>query len=164
MSVIGRFAAATDEEVASMVRDPQRIIAFLYDEGGASEPERRLDIDKSWHGMHFLLTGEVWTGTMPLGFLIAGGVTIGDINVGYGPARAFTSGDVRDIDAALRPISRADLMARWDVERIRAADLYAVDADDVETEDSYVGVYFEQVKRFVSELVRDGLGMLVYMT
>ena len=55
-------------------------------------------------------------------------------------------------------------MARWDADLIRAADLYGVNADDFESEESYVGEYFEALKRFVSQLARDHLGMLVYVT
>ena len=104
MSMIGTFAAATDEEIASLVRNPHRITAFLREKDGASAAERRIDVRKAWHAIHFLLTGEPWAGEMPLGFIIAGGVQIGDVDVGYGPARAFTSGDVRNIDVALSTI------------------------------------------------------------
>ena len=31
-----------------------------------------VSLEKSWHGLHYLLTGEVWTGNEPLAFLLNG--------------------------------------------------------------------------------------------
>lgn len=55
------------------------------------------NLDKAWHGIHFLLTGSTWEGEKPLNFLISGGETIGEIEVGYGPARSIKSVDVKKI-------------------------------------------------------------------
>src|SRR5688500_6275073 len=37
------------------------------------------DLDKAWHGIHYLLTGTAWEGAEPLNFLVAGGRPVGDI-------------------------------------------------------------------------------------
>ena len=47
-------------------------------------PTEEIDLDKSWHGIHFLLTGAAWEGERPLNFLILGGEEVGDIDVGHG--------------------------------------------------------------------------------
>jgi hypothetical protein len=63
------------------------------------------DLDKAWHGLHYMLTKSAWEGEEPLNFLLKGGVEVGDIEVGYGPARVFTSEEVHQINAALKPIA-----------------------------------------------------------
>lgn len=55
----------------------------------------QIDLDKSGHGIHYLLTGSDGEGDPPLNLLVSGGKTIGDIEVGYGPARALTSQQVQ---------------------------------------------------------------------
>ena len=54
------------------------------------------DLDKAWHGIHYLLTGTAWAGAEPLNFIVCGGTEVGDIDVGYGPARVFSSNDVKN--------------------------------------------------------------------
>jgi Domain of unknown function (DUF1877) len=49
------------------------------------------DLDKAWHGIHYLLTGTAWEGEPPLDFLVRGGRTVGTIEVGYSPARVLTA-------------------------------------------------------------------------
>src|SRR5215203_4027303 len=57
-------------------------------------PVEEIDLDKSWHGIHYLLTKTAWAGEPPLSFLVLGGAEVGDIDVGYGTARAFRSDEV----------------------------------------------------------------------
>jgi hypothetical protein len=42
------------------------------------------DLEKSWQGIHYLLTGTAWEGDPPLNFLLAGGREV-DIEIGLGP-------------------------------------------------------------------------------
>ncbi len=43
-----------------------------------------LDLDKMWHGAHWILTGTAWDAAGPLGQVILGGEEIGE-DGGYGP-------------------------------------------------------------------------------
>src|SRR5687767_14577361 len=45
------------------------------------------DLDKAWHGIHYLLTGTAAEGGKPLDFLVSGGREVGNVDIGYGPAR-----------------------------------------------------------------------------
>jgi hypothetical protein len=165
MSMIGNFQHATDEEIAQLLAQPDRIHAFLHGEGDY-EDRADLDIEKAWHGIHFLLTGSDWGGEEPLNFLVSGGVKVGDEDVGYGPARAFTSARVREIDAALARISAQDLRARYDAQKLDREGIYPHIWDRPDEEQSNredLAIRYEQVRQFVATLARDGLGMLVYL-
>lgn len=72
------------------------------------------DLDKAWHGLHFLLAGTAEAGNPPLDFLAVGGEEIGDVDVGYGPARALRPKLVSEIAAKLEGLSDAALSARFD--------------------------------------------------
>jgi hypothetical protein len=82
------------------------------------------DLEKAWHGVHYLLTGRADEGSAPLDFLLAGGRDIGTIEVGYGPARVFTAAETGLIRDAIRRLADDDLRARFDPEKMLAADIY----------------------------------------
>ncbi len=143
MSMVMSFLAVEEAQGVALMQDPAGIVDFLESASGPS-----LYIDKAWHGIHFLLSGEAWGDDLPLGFIV-GGEYIGEEDVGYGPARFLSSAQVAQIADALAPISRADLMGRWDARAVRDADIYAVNADDYDGEEEYLGGYYEAVKDFV---------------
>jgi hypothetical protein len=157
MSMIGNFVAVTDLQLATLRKAPNQIVDFL--EG--AEDERQLDIDKAWHGIHFLLTGSAWNADLPLGFIL-GGVEIGDIDVGYGPARGLTQG--HDIAQALSSVDTAKLISAWDADAIRRAEIYAVNPDAPEDEAAYLGGYFEELKEFVDRTAADGMALLAFLS
>src|SRR5688500_16813482 len=63
------------------------------------------DLDKAWHGIHYLLTGTAWEGDPPLNFLVTGGREAGDEEDGYGPARTVTPAETGETASALAPLS-----------------------------------------------------------
>jgi Domain of unknown function (DUF1877) len=81
---------------------PQRsLLARLFgkrssDAEGSGAPDLTLedgeglstDLDKSWHGIHYLLTGTASGGVAPVNFLVAGGRPVGKLDVGYGAVEA----------------------------------------------------------------------------
>ena len=82
-----------------------------------------VDLDKSWHGVHFLLTRTEWdTGTL-LGQAILGGQEVGE-DGGYGHPRLLPPNLVRDVSAALTSVDPGDLRARFDPAAFDAADIY----------------------------------------
>ena len=130
------------------------------------DPADELDIDKAWHGLHFLLAGEAWGGESQLGFILAGGTEIGDEDVGYGSARAFTSTQVRDIAAAFGSLTRDEIARRYDPARMMELAIYPEMWDRDPTEDDALGYlldYFDLLKEFVRRGAASGRGMLVYL-
>jgi hypothetical protein len=79
MSMIAMFRLARGEEIERLLASPEAIEEFLEEDPDSEEegedPGGSLDIDKAWHGLHFLLTGTAWEGTSPLDFIVAGART-----------------------------------------------------------------------------------------
>src|SRR5208337_3054685 len=94
--------------------------------------ENGLNLEKSWHVLHYLLTGKAEDAPPPLGNAILGGHGIGG-ELGYGPARFLASDEVREVAAALATISKDDLAARFDLDAMIAMHIYPV-RDDSELE------------------------------
>jgi hypothetical protein len=169
MGMIGTFRRTSDARVEALVSNPDTISDYLVgdpdDAADAGEAYADLDVDKAWHGLHFLLTGTAWEGAPPLDFIVKGGRQIGDVD--YGPARAFSSADVRAIAAALRPIGPAELEARFDPAAMTKLDIYPSIWDRPRDEEDTLGYLLENydaLKAFVEGAVKEGEGMIVYIT
>ena len=121
------------------------------------------DLDKAWHGIHYLLTGSVWEGDEPLNFLIAGGGTIGEIDVGYGPARCIKSDLVRRIHEHLSGISVEELKSRFEPGKMMANEIYPEIWDRIEDDGNldYLIEYFKELKHFISKAVENNLGIII---
>ncbi len=121
MGMVGCFAALDREAIARLKSDPDQVEAFLHPDGGDGEPPHYLDVDKAWHGIHFLLTGTADGGAAPLCWTVLGGEEIGD-DVGYGPARILQPDQVRKIAQAL--LDEESFKARFAPEAMEAAQVY----------------------------------------
>ena len=125
------------------------------------------DLDKAWHGIHYMLTQTAWEGDEPLNFLIGGGIAVGDVEVGYGPARIFSADEVKAISAALAPLNRDSLRARFNPQEMMKLEIYPSIWDRDPADDDtfgYCAEYFEYLKTFIEETRRRNMGLVVYLT
>jgi hypothetical protein len=115
------------------------------------DSENSISLEKAWHGLHFLLTGDPWGGSGHAAFLLAGGREAGE-DTGYGPARVIDAAEVRGIDRTLQGVTSTELWSRFDAQAWREADIYPGCADEPEEDlrEEYLG-YFEELKDFVAE-------------
>jgi hypothetical protein len=94
----------------------------------ASKTRPTLSLEKEWHGVHYLLCGELEAGASVLSKAVLGGKPLGDDDEGfsgYGPARFLAPSEVVQIYEAL---SRADLesqaSARFDAAQMNKLQIY----------------------------------------
>jgi len=123
MSMIGNFLPVSPEKLQSLIDNPESIPDFLCPDDEASEPPNLLDVDKAWHAIHFLLTGNAWGGELPLALALLGGIEIGE-DEGYAPARYLTPEEVREDAAALSPLPTEKLAERYVPEALDKAEIY----------------------------------------
>lgn len=124
----------------------------------------RCDLDKSWHGIHFLLTGTAWEGEMPQAFLLLGGEVIGDEDVGYGPARALHPVEVASVAASLQSVSTSTLRDRFDPKHMIEQEIYPAIWDRDPSEDDTLGYlleYFDDLKSSVSAASEKRMGLVI---
>jgi hypothetical protein len=163
MSMIGNYLRVSGDELERLREDPSDILDVLYpDDGNGEHPVgRHLDIDKSWHAIQFLLTGEPWEGKAPLQNAVMGGTELGDEDVGYGPARGLTPAEVESVSSALGHISGEQLWSRFDAGKFAAAEIYPEgwSAD----EKGYVLGYYEELQAFFAAAARDGDAMILFL-
>lgn len=133
-------------------------------EASLSQRTSSVHLEKAWHGLHYLLTGSASEGDLPLAFLLQGGEEIGEDD-GYGPPRLFSHEQVRELDAALSPISDDELWNRFDPAQMSAEGVYPSCWDEPEEElrKEYL-FYFHEIKKIVQKANTDGHALLVMLT
>jgi len=121
--------------------------------------EESLSLDKSWHSLHYLLTGNVWETSSVLGKTILGGSEIGP-DIGYGPARFLEPDEVKEIATALKKVSKDNLAERFDLKAMVAAKVYACHN---EGQLELAQHYFAQVVAYYAKATKRGDAMLLYL-
>jgi hypothetical protein len=159
MSMIGSFLAISDAELADLLEDPSPIGDLLHE----SRAESVEDIDKAWHGIHFLLTGSAAGSDSVLANVVFGTTPIGDEDVGYGPAMGTRAAVVRQIAAALDQITEDSFRSRFDAAALEKNDIYPNIWDEGEDALDYLASYFLQVKAFYSAAASRGDAVITFL-
>jgi hypothetical protein len=178
--LVWQALAPEDLEVYEAARAEQATHSFLSKLFGRARPPadvpdltmsraegQSTDLDKAWHGIHYLLTGTAFEGEHPRNFLLSGGKPVGKIDVGYGPARTLTALETREVHAALSALSDESLMARFNPEDMLAKQIYPEIWDRDPADDDTLGYLMEYVqvlRGFVGEAANDGMGLLIYLS
>jgi hypothetical protein len=163
MSMIGNFLAVSKEQLDSLIAHPGSIPAILYPNGGANLPTGHLDIDKAWHGIHFLLTGSEWEGESPWSWVILGGTPVGP-DIGYGPARYLSPDQVREVAQALANLPRQELANRYDPVAMEATDIYPqIWVRDGPEGLVYLLSYYDEVVKYYQDAAARKLAVLLYL-
>jgi len=163
MSMIGYFLAVKPEQADELVRDPASVASFVaeavedQDELGADF----LDVDKSWHGIHFLLTGAVMGGEPPLAWTVFAPTLIGE-DVGYGPARLLMPNEVVDVSKALAPMTADKLKRRCDWNAMNEREIYP-QAWRIGDED-YLADNFIHLKKLYDSAARRRMSVVQWIT
>jgi len=159
--MIGYYFPADDDMVQRLKEGGSGNLLF-----SGEHRDELVSIDKAWHAIHYILTGEVWE--VPeddiLAQLILGGEPVNDEDMGYGPIRWIS----KEIVSRL-----SDAMDEWDMERFRAKfnlkdmaenEIYPIIKDeDEEIFFQYVWENFATLKQFFRETAEKGLNMLTFL-
>lgn len=118
-----------------------------------------LELDKSWHVLHYLFTGRAWDGPMPAAALLTGGREVGE-DLGYGPARALSAKETQAFAQFLASQSETALAKKMNVSQMQSMEIYSVDDDSPED----LNHYFPQLKSYVADAAAKGQGLLIWMS
>jgi len=120
MGMIIYLQRATPDELAQLKASPDR-----WDEFEFKHSEDVVDFDKSWHALHFMLTGEAEGTGNPLGIIVEDGEEFG---VGsHGNVTWISPERMRAFNAALRALDDDTLASRYDPAAMVAQDIYLAD-------------------------------------
>ena len=113
------------EEMARLVDDDEFLERLLFgDEDAPPVPDpRQTDLDKLWHGVHWLLTGSAEESADGLGAVLFGGAEVGE-DLGYGPARLMPPAEVAAVYRARAAVPESERLARFDPVAMERAGVY----------------------------------------
>jgi len=171
MSMIGNFRQISPSQLANIKDDPSLVEVVLFPDPDHVASEGRgdckwseeIDIDKAWHGIHFLLTGSAGETESALGAVIMGGEGVGD-DLGYGPARYLTPERVKELARALAEVKPEDLVKNFDPEKMTDQQVYPLIWDEGDEALEYLLHHFHKLKDYYNDAAAKGNGMLLYMT
>jgi Domain of unknown function (DUF1877) len=156
---VTEFLRGLGEPEPAGLRTPRPSIwSRLFGKGKASnEPETKaaaayraeeLDLYKSWHGLHYLLTGRDFDGDWPLNLLYGAGTAVGGVG---GSSCALTSNQVWEVAAALSLVSVDDLRTRFDPVKMEEMGIYPQGWDQAPADEmfQFLGEHFEELKQFI---------------
>ncbi len=149
MGMYADLFAIDATECDQLSADPSRSVNF--------QEWPSLGLEKGWHGLHYLLTGSVWKGELPLAFLIQGGKPLGGEDDPLNSMRMFRPDELSQIDAALSRVSDEQFWNRFDPVRMAREEIYPEIWDEPESDlrEEYVG-YFHDLKAFIHNAVESG--------
>jgi len=152
-----RFSPITVEEVDPAAVPPARV-----------KPVRpHVDLEKAWHGLHFLFTGTAWEGDEPACYLTRGGEDIGDEDLGYSSIRVLDPERLRAFRGFLDGLSPEELRRRFEPRRMTELEIYPEvwdDESEAKTELDYLLASFEALRQFVAETADAGDGAIAFLT
>jgi hypothetical protein len=166
MGMIGCFKRISARDFGRIQADPDLAVALLTpeEEPEGFDPFTDYDVDKAWHGIHFLLTGSAWEGDPPLNFLVAGGEEIGE-DTGYGPPRGFSVAEVKEIAKALSFVTVEALRSRYNPQQMQQMEIYP-DIWEREGEEGLIYLLgcFEGMKNFVIGGAEQDEALVVFLS
>jgi hypothetical protein len=132
--------------------------------GGA---KAELEVDKAWHGLHFLFTGTAWEGDEPACFLVQGGSVLGEDADEEALPRVLSAPQVAAFAGFLGDLSREALARRYDPARMMEMKIYPEIWDrDAEAEQNrnYLLDAFDALRDFVVAAAAEGDRLVVMVT
>jgi hypothetical protein len=125
------------------------------------DPEKTIDVEKAWHGLHFLLTGTSEEGTPPASYLLNGGEDVDD----EGLTRAIRPEHVKHFAEFLDELNPEILAKRFDPGRMMELEIYPEIWDRDPSEDDtlqWLLSYFVDLKVFVKRVAKAGDGLVIH--
>jgi uncharacterized protein DUF1877 len=127
-----------------------------------------LCLEKSWHILHYLLTGHIGPANAP-GDLLLTGEGLGE-DLGYGPVRFHAPPEARAFDVFLQTQDVSHLQARIDLRDMRLANVYALpfgkEPDDLHESElrNEVARFFPLLRDYVHKVSDLSDGLLVWIS
>lgn len=126
-----------------------------------------LDIDRSWEAIHYLLCGDIADGEPPLGYVVP---LTSDKGIDFGSFGAFflRAEQVEEGLQAMSELDEAQLRLRYDFPAMVKDEVYPLEPDTVSDEDedeffAYMLQHFNEIRRFYSQTVAEGKGLIFYI-
>ncbi|BAY83615.1 hypothetical protein NIES267_31040 [Calothrix parasitica NIES-267] len=171
MGMTGNYRRISQEKLTELQNHPELINDFLFPAYEADQISELngsyLDIDKTWHAIHFLLTGTIASGQPPLENVVMGGTPLGDPenpDFDFGPARFLNPSEVKEVSETISKISKAEFQSRFNPSQLVEAEIYPTLVwERGEAELEYLTNHFLGLVKFFQEAAKNREIVLLYI-
>lgn len=150
MGMTGNYKMATLEEITQLYNKEISTPDFLYHN---NNNDNYLDIDKTWHILKYILTGESWENfgedydyIVPINDKT---LILNDVNMGFGSAMFIPVDKISKAYAYMDNISKENFKKNISINDMLENEIYPIqDKDDIKEIFNYVYPYFLELKKF----------------
>lgn len=128
--------------------------------------EDEIDIDKSWHILHYLFTGSANGKTPPGCYLLEGGRIIKDVEIGYGPVYTLDVQQVKEFSDFVCEFDQQTLEQRFNKEEMKKQKIYVAENTSSDFKEELLPYVLENLrclKNFLVKTVDENKGLMIYM-
>ena len=164
MGMVWVATLASDEDIASVRSEPDSAYHFVNSDA-AYNSGQQIDLDKQWHGVHFLLTGSAGATSDPLSIIIGDFEEIGPDN-GYGPAWIIPAASLASCHDKLSKLGDEEIAARFDPQVMAREDVYLADLFVDEGDEARVFLMEDiaRLRSFIAKAAERSLGAIALIT
>jgi hypothetical protein len=168
MSMIGNFYRVSNERLAAYLQDSSLLEEDISGEDFERNNPNLMDIDKSWDGILYLLTGNTLDSLEaadPLLSSVIIGRQVIDENqeMGYGPANYNDPAQVKEIAAVVAGITGSSLKAVFDSFTMTELEIYPGRWDDPGAFE-YIETYYEQLRNFYLTAAKNQQAVITFVS
>lgn len=163
MSMIGNLLRVTNVELEEYLKDSSLLEDKIYDD--ETENENLTDLDKSWDGIIFLLTGQS-LGTAEhklVRVLFSGQIIDEEQDLGYGPAHYLTVEQVSELNTEISTITITDLKQNFDPKKMNEQEVYPTIWDEGDDAFDYVADGFLALQDAFAKAAKNGEAIITFL-
>jgi len=162
--MIGNLLRVAESELEEYLKDSSLLEDRIYGESKTAD-ESLVDIDKSWDGIIFLLTGQnIENANHPLVKVLFSGQLIDEEqDLGYGPAHYLTPEQVKELNNQISKITIADLKQKFDPNKMTELEVYPTIWEEGDDAFEYVADSFSTLQNFYAEAAKNGEAIITFL-
>ncbi|WP_254561650.1 YfbM family protein [Dyadobacter diqingensis] len=164
MSMIGNLLRVTKNELEEYLKDSSLLESRIYNDETDDVDPNLIDIDKSWDGIIFLLTGQNFENSNhPLTrVLFSGQIIDEEQDLGYGPGQYLIPEQVKEVNEQISKISVEELSKKYDAKKMAELEVYP-NIWDSEDEVNYLTEYFQTIQEVYAEAAKNDEAIITFI-
>lgn len=163
MSMIANLLRVTTSELEAYLKDSSLLEDSIYND--EADAENLVDIDKSWDGIIFLLTGQSLATAKHnlVRILFSGQIIDEEQDLGYGPAHYLTAEQAAELNGEISAITIADLKQRFNPERMNELEIYPIIWDEGDDAFDYLADGFLTLQNVFADATKNKEAIITFL-
>ncbi len=163
MGMVGNLLRVTKFELEDYLKDSSLLEDLIYDD--ETENEKLVDIDKSWDGIIFLLTGQSFATAEHnlVKVLFSGQLIDEEQDLGYGPAHYLTPEQVADLNNEISTITIEDLKQKFNPKKMTELEVYPTIWDEGDDTFDYLVEGFSTLQNVFANATKNGEAIITFL-